>query len=137
MTKLTFVATATSLVFLAGCAHSHKRAENNPPPTPKQIAVMQLDTDRNAYVTQTQSRVDEMTKFSEQLRAKAAAAQKPQAKKLENAADDMDASLKDVEKELTDVRQAAPENWLDEKRDVTKTMQRAETQYNDSVRLIQ
>jgi hypothetical protein len=133
--KNNLLVTASALVALAGCAHSQKQAEN--PPTPAQQAVSNLEHDRTDYVNRTQSRIDEMTKFAGDLRAKASTARKPTKKKLENAADDMDTALKDVEKELTDVRQAAPENWLDEKRDVTKTMQRAETQYENSIRLLQ
>lgn len=124
-------------VALAGCTHANKRAENPPPPTPQQQAVIQLNTDRDAYIAQTQTRIDEMHKFSENLRAQADAAQKPRQKKLQNAADDMESALKDVDKELADVKTSAPENWIDEKRDVEKTMMRAETQYSNSVRLIQ
>lgn len=131
-------ATASVLFVLAGCAHRRHQAENHaPPPTPAQQATAALENDRNDFVNRTQARIDEMSKFAADLRAKADTAQKPQKKKLENAADDIDSSLKDVEKELTDVRQAAPENWIDEKRDVTKTMQQAETQYSNSVRLLQ
>ena len=49
----------------------------------------------------------------------------------------METALKDAQKELADVKTAATENWIDEKRDVTKTMQQAEQQYSNSVHLIQ
>jgi hypothetical protein len=137
MKKFNYVVTIGAFVALAGCAHHRHQAENPPPPTPAQQAAANLNNERNDFVNRTQARINEMSKFASDLRARAATAQKPQKKKLENAADDMDSSLKDVEKELTDVRQAAPENWLDEKRDVTKTMQQAETQYSYSVRLLQ
>ncbi len=139
MNKPSLVIASALLMFAAGCSHAGKRADHAAAaaPTPQQQAVMNLNTDRDAYIGQTQTRIDEMQKFSDNLRAQAATAQKPRAKKLENAADDMESTLKDVNKELADVKTAAPENWLDEKRDVTKAMMRAETQYNDSVRLIQ
>jgi hypothetical protein len=136
MAKLNLLVLAVSFVALSSCAHKRQQAEA-PPPTPAQQAQAALANERDSYVNQTQSRIDEMTKFASDLRAKAETAQKPQKKKLQNAADDMDSSLKDVEKELTDVREAAPENWIDEKRDVTKTMQRAETQFSNSIRLLQ
>ena len=134
--KLSFVLASTALILTAGCSHASKHADQ-PAPTPQQQAVAQIGADREAYVAQTQTRINEMQKFGDTLRAQATTAQKPRQKKLENAADDMDSSLKDVSKALTNVKQAAPENWLDEKRDVTKAMMRAETQYSDSVHLIQ
>ena len=139
MNKPSLLIAGAFLMFAAGCSHAGKRADHAAvvAPTPQQQAVTNLNTDRDAYVAQTQARINEMQKFSESLRAQAATAQKPRAKKLENSADDMESALKDVNKELADVKTAAPENWLDEKRDVTKAMMRAETQYNDSVRLIQ
>jgi hypothetical protein len=136
MNKLNFVVIASALLTLAGCAHTHKQAEN-PPPTPKQVAVTQLEGDRSEFISRTQARIDEMSKYATQLRERSVTAQKPEKKKLENAADDLDSSLRDAKKDLTEVRDAAPENWLDYKRDVTKTMQSAETQYSNSVHLIQ
>ncbi len=137
MSKPNLFILGVALIFTAGCSHSSKRAEQPVPQTAHQQAVTQIGADRDAYVAQTQARIDEMQKFAENLRAQAVTAQKPRQKKLENAAEDMDSSLKDVSKELANVKQAAPEDWLDEKRDVTKAMMRAETQYSDSVRLIQ
>ena len=136
MNKMNLLVLGTSVAMMAGCAHHTKNADN-PPPTPAQQAQSQLNVERDQYVATTQNRIDEMTKFASDLRAKAETAQKPTKKKLQNAADDMDASLKEVSKELADVKSAAPENWLDEKRDVTKTMQQAETQYSNSIRLLQ
>ena len=136
MNKMILMVAAASMVTLSACAHRSKHAEN-PPPTPAQQAQANLAIERDSYVSQTQNRVNEMSKFAADLRAKAETAQKPQSKKLQNAADDMDSALKEVEKELADVKASAPENWIDEKRDVTRTMQQAETQYSNSVRLIQ
>lgn len=136
MNKLNSIVTVSALIALAGCAHANKRADN-PPPTPQQTAVAQLNGDRAEFIARTQARIDEMTKYATQLRDRSATAQKPQKKKLENAADDLDSSLRDAKKNLAEVTEAAPENWLDYKRDVTKTMQTAETQYSNSVHLIQ
>ena len=136
MNRLNLVLSASAMIALAGCAHSHKRSDA-PPPTPQQAAVSQLDGDRTDFIARTQTRIDEMSKYAAQLRSRAETAQKPQKKKLENAADDLDSTLKDVQKNLVEVREASAENWLDYKRDVTKTMQTAETQYSNSVHLIQ
>ncbi len=127
---------AAAVVLLAGCSHKETRAQAAPAPTAQEKAVTQLDAERTSYVQRIQARIDEMTKFANDLRTQSAAAQKPRSKKLENAADDIDSTLKDANKELADVKTAAPENWLDEKRDVEKSMMRAETQYTESVRLI-
>jgi hypothetical protein len=137
MNKMNLLVLATSFTALAGCAHRTRQVDHVVQPTPAQVAQANLTNDRETYVAQTQTRVNEMTKFANDLRARAETAQKPQSKKLQNAADDLDTALKDVEKNLTEVKSAAPENWMDYKRDVTKTMQQAETQYSNSVRLMQ
>lgn len=121
-----------------GCASKNKQAEA-PPPTPAEQAVSQLDSDRSAYVSQTQSRIDQMNKFSTELRTQAAqieASDKVKAKKMQNASDDLNSLLDDVRSELADVTSSLPENWLDEKRDVDKSMARAESQYSNSVTLM-
>lgn len=136
MNKMNLVVVGSALLMAAGCSHKQTRQEAKAAPSAQEVAVSGLETERNDYVSRTQTRVDEMTKFATDLRTQAAAAQKPRSKKLENAADDMDSTLKDVTKELTDVKSAAPENWLDEKRDVEKSLMRAETQYSNSIRLL-
>ena len=130
---------AMVLVGLAtGCASEQKKqASAPPPPTAAQLAVTQAASDRTAYVQQTQTRIDQLTKFSGDLRTKAATAQKPQNKKLENTADDMDSLLGDAKKSLNEVTTSAPENWIDYKRDVEKSMDRAENEYSNSIRLLQ
>ncbi len=137
MKKMNLLIVAASFVALSACASKRHQAEQQtPPPTPAQQAEANLAGERDAYVGQTQTRIDEMKKFAADLRARAETTPKPQKKKMQNAADDMDSALRDVEKELADVKDAAPANWLDEKRDVTKTMQRAETQYSSSITLL-
>ena len=128
-----------AVVGLSGCSSKSKQAEKAPP-TPAQAAASQLETDRVAYVNRTQTRVDQMTEFSRQLRTTSqgiAAADAAKAKKQQNAADDLDSLLTDVRKELGDVKSAQTANWVDEKRDVEKVMSRAETQYSNSVTLMQ
>lgn len=134
-----FVIAAAAMVLVAGCSSAQKKnAQNNPPPpTPEQKAVTDLGNDRQDFVNRTQARIDEMSRFSAQLRTKADTTANPQKKKLSNAADDMDSDLKDVANSLNEVKQAAPQDWLDYKRDVTKSMQQAETQYSNSIRLLQ
>jgi carboxypeptidase C (cathepsin A) len=135
-----FTVTAmTTALGLTACGHSQKHAEQAPP-SPAQQASSQLETDRTNYVTQTQARIDQMTQFSQQLRtnaAQTAARDAAKAKKETNAADDLDSMLNDVRKELTDVRTAAPSNWVDERRDVEKELSRMETQYSNAVTLMQ
>jgi hypothetical protein len=135
----TVLALTAATGLLANCASSEKRADHRAAPSAADQATSNLDADRTQFVTTTQARIDEMTKFSQQLRSKADAAQtpRPQGKKLANAAEDLDSLLNDARKSLTDVRSAAPANWVDYKRDVTKTLDRAETAYANDVRLLQ
>jgi hypothetical protein len=133
--KVQSLVLALAAVGFVGCSHSQKRAEQ-PAPTPAQQAVTQLSTDRDAYVNATQARLQTMQQLAGDLRNRASQTQKPQSKKLENAADDMESYTKDVERQLADVKSAAPENWVDEKRDVEKVLSRAESHYSNSVSLL-
>lgn len=121
----------------SACSHGEKAQPA--PPSPAAQAQAQLGAEQTNYVSQTQTRLDQLTKFSQDLRIQAATAgsDPAKAKKMSNAADDLEALLIDVRKELADVQTAAPTNWVDEKRDVQKTMSRAETQYSNSVSLMQ
>ena len=126
---------ATAMFATAGCSTDSKK--DNPPPTPQQQVNNKLTTERTSYVDQTQTRIDQLTKYSTDLRTHADQAQKPQNKKLENAADDMDSLLSDARKSLSDVKTSAPENWIDYKRDVEKSMDRAESEYSNTVHLLE
>ncbi|RYZ76043.1 MAG: hypothetical protein EOP05_06195 [Proteobacteria bacterium] len=128
---------AVAAVGFVGCSHSAKKEEvAAQPPTAQEQAKSQLASDRDAYVAATQARLESMQKMAGDLRTRAAATQKPQSKKLENAADDMESFNKDIERQLADVKQAAPENWVDERRDVEKVLSRAESFYSQSVTLL-
>jgi len=119
-----------------GCMSTQKK-EAAAQLTPAQQQQAQLAADRAAYVRQTQVRVGQLDQFSTQLRDKANATPKPQQKRIENAADDMESVLGDVKKSLREVTTAPPENWLDYKRDVEKSMDRAESQYSNTLNLLQ
>lgn len=120
---------------VAACAGKQKN-EAPPAPTAAEQAATDLQNERTDYVATTEARVAELTKASGDLRAKSQASPKVQAKKLSNAAEDLDSMLVDVRKSLDEVKAAAPENWIDYKRDVEKAMSRAETQYNSSITLL-
>lgn len=122
-------------VGFVGCSHSSKKQEKQPP-TAQEQAHQQMTSDRDAYVAATESRLQTLQKLSGDLRAKASQTQKPQSKKLENAADDMEAYTKDIANQLADVKNAAPENWVDERRDVEKVLSRAESFYSNSVSML-
>ncbi len=126
---------ALAAVGFVGCAHSSKHEEKKQP-TAQEQAVQQMSSDRDAYVAATQSRLQTMQKLANDLRTRANEVQKPQSKKLENAADDMDSYTKDIERQLADVKNAAPENWVDERRDVEKVLSRAESFYSNSVTML-
>jgi uncharacterized protein YukE len=118
-----------------GCSSSPKKETHVP--TAKEQTVYQQDSDRNAYVAATQSRIDEIARLSNNLIGQSAQSNKVTAKKMQNASEDLNSLLNDVRRELNDVRTALPQNWVDEKRDVEKTLSRAETQYSNSVQLLQ
>lgn len=130
----------TALVFaLSGCSSSEKKQANAQPaaPTAHEQAVTQLQSDRDAYVNRTDAKITQYRQHAENLRARAATQQKPMDKKLSNAAEDMESTLKDVQTALTEVKTAAPQNWLDYKRDVEKAINRADAQYANSTTLLQ
>lgn len=137
---MTFVKSAilaVAAIGFVGCSHAEKKEEvAAAPPTAAEQAKSQQATDRDAYVAATESRLTTMQKLASDLRSRAATAQKPQSKKLENAADDMESFNKDIERQLADVKNSAPENWVDERRDVEKVLSRAESFYSTSVTLL-
>ena len=128
--KSTFVVAA--MVGAAGCSSepAHDNAQQQRPPTPQEEAARRSEAERQDYVQRTQARIDEMAKTMATLRTQAAQTAQPQRKKSENAADDMDALLRDARKELNDVKNSSPEAWHDEKRDVDTVMARAETRFS-------
>jgi hypothetical protein len=131
---------AGALVALACTACSSKDKKSNEaavqPPTAQEKAVSQMGTDRDSYVSATQARIDGLNNFGRELRQKAQTSDSVQRKKLSNAAEDIGSILNDARRELADVKNAAPENWVDEKRDVEKAMNLAESQYSNSVYLM-
>ncbi len=133
---LTLAAVATFA--LVGCSSKDKKQETPQPPTAAEQAKSQLDAGQATYVSQTEKRIGEMTKFSGDLRsASAKTTDKVRAKKMQNAADDLDSLLKDAGTSLNEVKTSTPENWVVFKRDVDKVMTRAETQFSNSVTLMQ
>ena len=137
MTKtFQLLAMVATVALLANCSSPSKQNDRKAA-TPAQAAVGNLNNDRNVFVNQTQARIDEMTKFAQELRVKAGTAPRPQAKKMTNSADDLDSLVNDVRTSLTDVRTAAPENWVDNKRDVEKYLNRAESAYSNDVKMLQ
>ncbi|MES2854255.1 MAG: hypothetical protein V4692_00250 [Bdellovibrionota bacterium] len=134
---LTIASACALTIGTIGCASNNKRTAAAPAPTPAQQAVSQLETDRSTYVSQTQSRIDTIESFANDLEARAESTDKVKAKKMQNASEDMNSLLEEVRKELADVTSAAPQNWIDEKRDVERTLERAESNYSNSVRLLQ
>lgn len=130
----TIFALSAALLVTVGCGSSDKNMAAAP--TEQQKAISQLDVSRNEYVNTTQSRIDKMAAFGTDLKTKANAAGKVRAKKMQNASEDLSSLLEDARMQLTEVRTAAPENWMDEKRDVESAMSRAETQYSNSVQLL-
>ena len=126
----------TALSLTTACSSSSKKNQAQQP-TPEQQMQQQQSRDRDAFVNQTQARIDQMNKFTQDLRNRAATSPKPQSTKMENAAEDLDAQLKDAAKQLTDVRTAAPQNWVDEKRGVERSMDRAESQYSNTSHMFQ
>lgn len=136
-----FIRLSTSAVILGcvltvGCAGKPKQ-EAKREPTAAEQATAQLDADRNNYVNQAQARIDSIEKFASDLDSNAANADKVKAKKMQNASDDIISLTEEARKELLDVKTAAPQNWLDERRDVERTLERAEATYSNSMRLIQ
>ena len=129
---LGLVLAATSM--LISCSSSSKKEAAKP--TPAEQADANMKSGQTQYVNQTQTRVDQLSQFSNQLRGKAAQTPSPQSKKLSNAAEDLDLMLKDATKELVEVRSAAPANWIDEKRDVDAAMSRAESHYSNAISLL-
>ena len=134
----TVLALAVTLT-LGACSSSEKKQENAPPapPTAHEQAVNQLQSDRDAYISRTDAKITQYQQHAENLRARAATQQKPLDKKLSNAAEDMEANLKDIRSALGEVKAAAPQNWLDYKRDVEKAINRADAQYANSTTLLQ
>lgn len=118
-----------------GCSTSEKKPAP-PPPTPAEQAAIQLNNERATYTNQTQARINQLAEFAKKLRTQAATAAKPQNKKMSNAADDLDSYLVDAKKGLDEVKTAAPQNWLDYKRDVDRAMTRAESQYSTATSLL-
>jgi hypothetical protein len=130
---LNVVMAGFAVSLIAACSSSQKH-QAGPAPTPQQQAASQMSNERTTYVNQTQSRIDQLSKFSSDLHTRAASAQKPNDKKMMNAAEDLDSLITDAS--LTEVKTAAPENWIDYKRDVEKSMDRAESQYSNSLSLV-
>jgi PBP1b-binding outer membrane lipoprotein LpoB len=135
------LATSTALVaalFLGACSHGNKKTEAQAaPPTAHDQAVTQLQVDRDAYVNSTDAKLNQYKQHADALRTRSASVQKPMNKKLQNAAEDLDSSVKDVQAALEEVKQAAPQNWLDYKRDVEKAVNRADAQFANSTSLLQ
>lgn len=104
--------------------------------TQKDRAMNQQDADRDAYVKATQARIDKIAKLGSDLKSGSAKTDKVRAKKMQNASEDLNSLLDDVRQELADVKSALPQNWVDEKRDVEQSLNRAETQYSNSVQLL-
>ena len=133
MNLRTIFTLSAALVLTIGCGSSDKKTAA---PTEQQKAISQLDASRSEYVNVTQTRIDKMATFGTDLKTKATAADKVRAKKMQNASEDLSSLLDDARSELAEVRSAAPENWMDEKRDVESAMSRAETQYSNSVQFL-
>ena len=131
-TTLSIVLAAALVV---GCSSGSKK-QAAAPPTPAERAMNQLAADRDAYVRSTQAKIDNMDAYANTLRAQSASTDRVRAKKMQNASEDLRSLLNDVRAELADVRASAPQNWVDEKRDVEKTLSRAETQYSSSTQLL-
>ena len=125
---------------LGACAHNEKHQDQQQaqkaPPTAQEQAVSQMQMDRDSYVQRVTNKLNEYQQHTATLRQQAQSAQKPMNKKLENAAEDMDSTLKDVNTALNEVKSSAPQNWLDYKRDVEKAMNRADAQFSNSTSLL-
>lgn len=127
-----------SALLLGACSNGDKKADAQPtPPTAHEQAVNQLQTDRDAYVHSTDAKLSQYQQHADALRSRANSVQKPMNKKLQNAAEDLDSSVKDVQAALEEVKSAAPQNWLDYKRDVEKAVNRADAQFANSTTLLQ
>ncbi len=120
------------------CSSKDKKADAaaQAQPTAEEQAVTQMSSDRDSYVTATQARIDALTNFGRELSQKSQSSDSVQRKKLSNASEDVNALLNTARRELADVKNSAPENWVDEKRDVERAMNLAESQYSNSVRLL-
>jgi hypothetical protein len=135
MLRLLLCLVPAAALVISSCAENSKKQEAAPP-SAYDKTVSKMDANQEAYVVKTQSRIAELKSFGEQLRTKAAVATKPQGKKMSNAAEDLDSLIKDVTKQLADVSSASPTNWIDEKRDVDRALERAESKYSNSVPLL-
>jgi hypothetical protein len=124
------------VITLAAACSSSQKHEAVAPQTPAQQAAAQMNAERTNYVNQSQTRIDQLTKYSQDLRTRSASAQKPNDKKMQNAADDLDSLLNDARKSLNEVKTAAPDSWTAYKRDVEKSMDRAESEYSNSMSMI-
>jgi hypothetical protein len=125
-----------ALSFTTACSSTSKKQQAQQL-TPEQQVQQQQTRDRDAFIAQTQARIDQLNKYAQDLLNRAASSPKPQSTKMENAAEDLDFQLKDARKQLTDVRTAAPQNWVDEKRGVERSMDRAESQYSNTSHMFQ
>jgi hypothetical protein len=126
---------SSACILTVGCASKQKH-EANREQTAAEKTVTKLDNERDAYVKQAQSRIDSIEKSANDLESNSAKANKVQSKKMQNASDDIKALTDDARKELADVKSAAPQNWLDEKRDVERAIERAESTYSNAASLV-
>ena len=70
MNKLKLLVLVSSFAALSACAHRSRHAERAQP-TPAEAAQANLNIERDTYVAQTQTRIDEMSKFAAALRTRA------------------------------------------------------------------
>lgn len=135
--KLSATLMAMSMAFVGTAACSSNEKKQQPaPPSPADQAMNRLATEKKSYVDHAQQRVNDLTEFASQLHEQSTKASIPKAKKMQSAAADLNISLLDVREELVDVKQAKPEDWIDQKRDVDRALNRAESQYTNSVSLL-
>jgi hypothetical protein len=134
-TLKTLVVVGAAIGF-AACS-SKPKTEAPKEQTAAERAAAGLQAEQTSYVQRTEARVAQLGQMVTDLRAKAATAEKPQNKKIENAAEDLSTLLGDVRKSLDEVKGASGDSWIAYKRDVEKAMSRAEIQYSNSISLLQ
>lgn len=138
MKKLTLLALSVATAGLIGaCSHKEKKsAEPAPQQDPQAQAASQLDAEKMGYVNRVQARIDELSRNAADMRSRAMSVAKPNQKKVQNAADDLDSLLKDARTSLDSVRSADATHWVDYRRDVDAAMGKAESQYSNSLMLL-
>lgn len=125
-----------SMSLVVGCSSNSKKQETAaaaPAPTAQEVAVNQMQAERDAYVRQVESKIQRYDQFASQLKSQSATTAKPLSKKMENASEDLKTATEEVREDLAEVKSAAPINWLDERRDVEESMTMADSIYASAV----